>query len=90
MQETQVRESVSTSGSGRSPGGGNGNLLHGFPYSCLEKPWTEESGGYSPWGCKELDSTEWLSTHARDTGVGSGEFLFVPAVEEPLISRSLV
>ena len=27
--------------SGRSPGAGNGNLLH---YSCLENPWTEEPG----------------------------------------------
>ena len=24
-------------------------------------PWTEEPGGYSPWGCKESDTTE----HAR-------------------------
>ena len=23
-----------------------------------ESPWTEEPGGYSPWGCKELDMTE--------------------------------
>ena len=23
-----------------------------------EIPWTEESGGYSPWGCKESDMTE--------------------------------
>ena len=29
-------------GSGRSPGGGNGNPLQ---YSCLENPWTEEPGG---------------------------------------------
>ena len=21
-------------------------------------PWTKEPGGYSPWGCKELDMTE--------------------------------
>ena len=21
-------------------------------------PWTEEPGGYSPWGCKGLDTTE--------------------------------
>ena len=27
---------------GRSPGGGNGNLLQ---YSCWEIPWTEEPGG---------------------------------------------
>ena len=24
-------------------------------------PWTEEPGGYSPWGCKESDTTEGLS-----------------------------
>ena len=24
-------------------------------------PWTEEPGGYSPWGCKESDMTEQLS-----------------------------
>ena len=23
-----------------------------------EIPWTEEPGGYSPWGCKELETTE--------------------------------
>ena len=26
-------------------------------------PWTEEPGGYSPWGHKESDMTEWLSVH---------------------------
>ena len=44
---------------GRSPGGGNGNPLH---YSYLENPHGQRSlAGYSPWGCKELDTTEWLS-----------------------------
>ena len=33
----------------RSPGGGNGNP---FQYSCLENPMD------SPWGAKELDTTE--------------------------------
>ena len=37
-------------GSGRSPGGGNGNP---FQYSCLEN-----STGYSPRGGKESDTTE--------------------------------
>ena len=28
-------------------------------------PWTEEPGRlYSPWGCKELDTTERLNTHS--------------------------
>ena len=43
-------------------------------------PWTEKPGGYRPWGCKKLDTTERLSmctracththTHTR-THVGS-------------------
>ena len=37
-------------GSGRSPGEGTG---HPLQYSCLENPWTEESGRlYSPWFAK--------------------------------------
>ena len=45
---------------GRSPGGGHGNPQQ---YSCLENPNGQRSlVGYSPWGCKELDMTEWLST----------------------------
>ena len=48
-------------GSGRSPGEGKGNLL---PYSCLENSMDGRSlVGYSPWGCKESDMTEWLHFH---------------------------
>ena len=32
-----------------------------------ESPWTEEPGGYSPWGCKESNTTEQLSMHACST-----------------------
>ena len=47
-------------GLGRSPGGGNGNPLQ---YSCLESPHGQRSlAGYSPWGLKESDTTEWLRT----------------------------
>ena len=43
-------------GLGRSPGGGNGNLLQ---YSCLENPHGQRSlVGYRPWGHKESDTTE--------------------------------
>ena len=46
---------------GRSPGEGHGNPLQ---YSCLENPYGQRSmTGYRPWGCKELDMTEQLSTH---------------------------
>ena len=43
-------------GLGRSPGEGNGTLLQ---YSCLENPWTGESGGQQSKGVaksKELDT----------------------------------
>ena len=44
----------------RSPGGGHGKPLH---YSCLGNPRGQRSlEGYSPWGCKESDTTERLST----------------------------
>ena len=43
-------------GSGRSPGGGNGNPLQ---YACLENPWGQRSpAGYSPGGHEELDTAE--------------------------------
>ena len=48
-------------GSGRSPGGGNGNTLQ---YSCLKKSHGQRSlEGYGPWGHKESDTTEPVSTH---------------------------
>ena len=43
-------------GSGRCPGGGHGNPLQ---YSCLENPHGQKRlVSYSPWGHKELDTTE--------------------------------
>ena len=43
-------------GSGRSPGGRNGNPLQ---YSCLENSHGQRSlVGYHPWGHKESDTTE--------------------------------
>ena len=47
-------------GLGRPPGGGHGNPLQ---YSCLKNPHRQRSlVGFSPWGCKESDMTEQLST----------------------------
>ena len=55
-----IRDSSSVPGSGRSPGGGHGNPLQ---YSCLENPHGQRSlVGYSPWGRKESDMTERLTT----------------------------
>ena len=42
-------------GLGRSRGGGHGNPLQ---YSCLESHGQKSLAGYSPWGHKELDTTE--------------------------------
>ena len=46
-------------GSGRSPGEGNGYLIQ---YSCLENPTVRGIWqAYSPWGCKESDTTDQLT-----------------------------
>ena len=53
----------SIAGLGRSPGGGHGNPVQ---YSCLENPHGQRSlGGYSPWGCKESDTTEAQHTYIQ-------------------------
>ena len=52
----------SSSGSGRSPGGGNGNTLQ---YSCLENPTDRGAWQVQSMGLQESDMTEWLSTHTR-------------------------
>ena len=47
-------------GLGRSPGGEHGNPLQ---FACLENPHRERSlEGYNPWGRKESDTTDRLST----------------------------
>ena len=54
-------------GSGRSPEGGHGNP---FQYSCLENPHGQRSlTDYSPWGHKELNITENLSTHRAEAAL---------------------
>ena len=53
-------------GLGSSSGGGHGNPLQSC---CLENPHgillQRSLEGYSPWGCKESDTTEQLSTHTH-------------------------
>ena len=56
----ELRDLGSIPGLGRSPGGGHSNPLQ---YSCLESPHGQRSlEGHSPWGHKESDMTEQLST----------------------------
>ena len=51
-----LRDAGVICGWGRSLGGGNGNPLR---YSCLENPMDGGAWwGYSPWCCKESDTTE--------------------------------
>ena len=59
----------STPGPGSSPEGGNGSP---FQYSCLGNPIERGAGvgGYSPWGCKELDPSEWLNNNIGRYGDG--------------------
>ena len=50
-----ITDMGSIPGSGRSPGGGHGNLLQNLAWRI---PSTEDQVGYSPRGHKELDTTE--------------------------------
>ena len=54
-----ARDRGSIAGSGRSLG--VGNAAHSSILT-WEVPWTEAPGGHRPWGHKESDTTEWLST----------------------------
>ena len=57
-----VRATDSIPGSGRSPGGGDGNPLQ---YSCLQNPWTEEPGGLQSIGSQSWEQPKQLSRHAH-------------------------
>ena len=59
-------------GSGRSPGGGNGNPLQ---YSCLGNPVNKRSlAGYSPWGLKKsMLLSDYTHMESENESHGSGE-----------------
>ena len=62
-------------GLGRSPGEEHGKPLQ---YSCLENPQGQRSlASYSPWGCKELDTTEWLSTAQQSIIIAASEIMLI-------------
>ena len=67
----------------RSPGGGHGNPLHCF---CLENCHGQRSlAGYSAWGNKESDTTEWLSlSHFSLSSLITGQMIRLPKVFMPL------
>ena len=60
--EGDARDTGLIPGWGRSPGGGHSKALQ---YSCLENPMERNLVGYSPWGCKESDTTE-ATVHSTD------------------------
>ena len=46
---------------------------HGLQPTRLLRPWDfpgKSTVGYNPWGCKESDTTEWLSTAQQSTALG--------------------
>ena len=43
-------------------------------------PWTEESGGYSPWGYKESDMTKQLTPSLSQLLIYSGYNIFVGCI----------
>ena len=59
-------------GSGRFPGGGHGNPLHG------ESPWMEDPGGLQSIGHKESDTTE-VTQHTR-TPYLTCVLVFIPCI----------
>ena len=42
-----------------------GIATHSWRFLPGDSPWTEEPGGLSPWGCRELDMTEQLGTQSQ-------------------------
>ena len=75
------------SGSGRSLGVRNGNLLQ---YSCLDK---RSLVGYSPGGCKELDMTEHtykLMKRERDSWVMGLKLNQLHFLENLLLSQAFL
>ena len=51
-------------GLGRSSGNGNGIPILHSSILAWRIPWTEKPRDYSPWGHREMDTTEQLRTYA--------------------------
>ena len=67
-----VGDEGSIPGSERSPGGGYGNPLQ---YSCLETPMDRGAWPASPWGRKELDTTEGTQhTSVQDANIADENY----------------
>ena len=78
----------SVPGLGRSPGGGHGIPLQ---YSSLENPHGQRRSlvGHSPWGCKESDRTERLSTRKDPISVYQRRHTYTCAKNEAVDTKML-
>ena len=63
-----ARDTGSITGSGRSPGGGNGNPLQ---YSCLKNPMDRGAWQATVYGVKRADKTERLNMHTQEIEIRS-------------------
>ena len=73
-------------GSGRCPGGGNGNPLQ---YSCLEKSHGGRSlAGCNPWGCKR-NGHDLVTKHQKCDTLYSSLFLLLQACEKWKFSKPI-
>ena len=80
----QKRDAGPVPGLGRSPGGGNGNLLQ---YSCLENPTDREAWRTTVQGLKEMGMTE-ATQHAHKNQKNGFPFCFLLS-QKPIILHSL-
>ena len=73
---------------GRSPGGGRGNPLQ---YSSLENPHGQRRSlvGHSPWGCKESDRAERLSTRKDPVSLYQRRHTYTWAKNETVDTKML-
>ena len=72
-------------GLGRFPGEGNGNPIQ---YSCLEIPWTEESGGLQSTGSQRVRQTDHTCAY-----ISSMYFVFIDATvfyPQKMLSNSVL
>ena len=79
IQQTWVRYLGSIPGSGRSRGGGNGNLLQ---YSCLKNPM--DRGAWRATVQRDARIWTWLSTHAHTA------FLYPPPTPHTHLHQSAI
>ena len=76
-----VSDTGSIPGSGRSPGGGNGNPVQ---YSCLENAVDRGAWWASVHGVAESDTTESVHTHFRSGTAGSNLLLHACVLAQSL------